>query len=146
APAQGALADWASRVGAYLLDAVLLAVPWVILFILGAVVTVFFTVLSYLVIAAGGIWFAIQVGQCGSSPGMRVIGLRCVGKTTGQPIGAGMGFVRGLCHIVDSAICFIGWLWPLWDPDKQTLADKVMSTVVVKVPPQAFSLAPSAGR
>jgi hypothetical protein len=45
----------------------------------------------------------------------------------------GMAFVRDLCHIVDSLICYIGYLFPLWDAQRQTLADKIMSTVVIPV-------------
>ena len=31
----------------------------------------------------------------------------------------------------DSIICYIGWLFPLWDSKRQTLADKIMKTVVI---------------
>jgi uncharacterized RDD family membrane protein YckC len=89
-----------------------------------------------------GIWFSVQVGQTGQSPGMRVIGLKCISTQTGQPIGGGLGFVRSLAHIVDSLICYVGWLFPLWDSQRQTLADKIMKTVVVVVPTQRFSLTP----
>ena len=50
----------------------------------------------------------------------------------GQPIGFGMAFVRRICHFVDGIICYIGFLWPLWDEKKQTIADKIVSTVVVQ--------------
>jgi uncharacterized RDD family membrane protein YckC len=43
-----------------------------------------------------------------------------------------MGVVRTIAHIVDSIICYIGWLFPLWDPKRQTLADKIVKTVVVR--------------
>jgi uncharacterized RDD family membrane protein YckC len=42
---------------------------------------------------------------------------------------------------VDGIICYIGWLFPLWDAKKQTLADKIMGTVVVTAPKQGFSIA-----
>jgi hypothetical protein len=42
-----------------------------------------------------------------------------------------MAFVRDLAHIVDSVICYVGFLFPLWDAKKQTLADKIVKTVVV---------------
>jgi uncharacterized RDD family membrane protein YckC len=32
---------------------------------------------------------------------------------------------------VDAFICYIGFLWPLWDTKRQTLADKIMQTVVI---------------
>jgi uncharacterized RDD family membrane protein YckC len=103
-------------------------------------------VIGYAVILVASIWFAVQVGQTGASPGMRVIGLRCVAKNTGQPIGGGMGFVRSLAHVADSLICYIGWLFPLWDAEKQTIADKIVGTVVVTAPKQPFSIAPPAAK
>ncbi|WP_197695985.1 RDD family protein, partial [Mycobacterium sp. E1715] len=50
-------------------------------------------------------------------------------EVTGQPIGFGMSVVRSLAHFVDAIICFIGFLFPLWDSKRQTLADKIMTTV-----------------
>jgi uncharacterized RDD family membrane protein YckC len=42
-----------------------------------------------------------------------------------------MAFVRDLAHFLDG-IFYIGYLWPLWDPKRQTFADKVCSTVVLE--------------
>ena len=41
-------------------------------------------------------------------------------------------FVRKLAHILDALPCYVGYLWPLFDAKKQTFADKVMNTVVVR--------------
>lgn len=49
---------------------------------------------------------------------------------TGQPIGFGMAFVRHLCHVLEFVI---GFLWPLWDEKRQTFADKIVGTVVIRV-------------
>jgi uncharacterized RDD family membrane protein YckC len=117
--------------------------PVIVLNIIARVLPVGIALLIYLVGFAYSIFLAVQLGQSGSTPGMRVIGLRAVGKSTGQPIGGGMGFLRSLAHIVDSLICFVGWLFPLWDKDKQTLADKIVGTVVVNAPKQPFSLTPT---
>jgi uncharacterized RDD family membrane protein YckC len=122
-------------------DFAMIFVVAIIAVILGRV-TVAFSLLGDLVVIAAGIWFAVQVGQTGQSPGMRVVGLRCIGSQTGQPIGGGLGVVRAIAHFIDSIICYVGWLFPLWDSQRQTLADKVMNTVVVVVPKQNFSLAP----
>ena len=58
-----------------------------------------------------------------------VLAIRLI-NSQGQPIGAGLSFVRQIAHILDG-ICYIGYLWPLWDARKQTFADKIMGTVVV---------------
>lgn len=147
----GTLAEWGPRALGLLIDYAVSIVAWVVIAIVAVIVGAVSDILGVLIYVIGSlaqlayaIWLGIQVGQTGSTPGMRVIGLRCIGKETGQPIGAGMGVVRGLAHIVDNIICYIGWLFPLWDKDKQTLGDKIMSTVVVEAPKQPFSLAPPA--
>ena len=75
-------------------------------------------------------WF--QAGKTGQSWGKKVLGIRLVGEQTGQPIDAGMAFVRDLTHFIDGIICYIGFLFPLWDAKKQTLADKIIKTLVVR--------------
>jgi uncharacterized RDD family membrane protein YckC len=70
-------------------------------------------------------------GETGQSVGKRLTGLRVVSEATGQPIGGGMGVVRQFAHVVDAIICGIGYLFPLWDAKKQTIADKLVSTLVL---------------
>jgi uncharacterized RDD family membrane protein YckC len=135
------LANWGQRAGGYLID----AVPLIIIVVISAALastSVALELLVRLVAIAVGVWFSVQVGQTGQSPGMRVVGLKCIGTQTGQPIGGALGFVRSLAHIIDSLICYVGWLFPLWDAQRQTLADKIMKTVVVVVPTQRYSLTP----
>jgi uncharacterized RDD family membrane protein YckC len=72
-------------------------------------------------------------GVTGKSIGKRVTGYTTVNEETGEPLGAGMGIVRLLLLYVDFAICWIGVLWPLWDPKRQALlSDKVTKAVVYK--------------
>jgi uncharacterized RDD family membrane protein YckC len=136
------LADWGPRALGLLIDWAITLVVVVPLLVLGAAVSGIFQILADLAGLVIAILFAVQVGQTGQSPGMRTIGLKCIGQTTGQPIGSGLGVVRAIAHLVDSIICYIGWLFPLWDKSRQTLSDKIMSTVVIRVPPQGFSLVP----
>jgi uncharacterized RDD family membrane protein YckC len=109
---------------------------------------VLFDILGAVATVAWYAWLAVQIGQTGQSPGMRVIGLKAVGKDSGQVIGTGLGVARWLVHVVLGFLCFIGalldYLWPLWDGRKQTIADKAVSSVVLVVPKQAFSLQPPA--
>jgi uncharacterized RDD family membrane protein YckC len=119
-----------------------LAVVAVILAQIAAVLGVLVYLVAVLANLAWSIWIAIQVGQTGASPGMRLMGLKCLGQETGQTIGGGLGVVRSIAHFVDGIICYIGWLFPLWDAQRQTLADKIMKTVVIVVPKQPFTIAP----
>ena len=77
------------------------------------------------------IYNAMLNGTTGQSIGKKIIGLKVVNAETGELIGAGNGILRWLFHIVDSLICYIGWLFPLWDAKKQTIADKIAKTVVL---------------
>jgi uncharacterized RDD family membrane protein YckC len=80
------------------------------------------------------VWnYGYRQGTTGSSLGKSVMKFKVVSETTGQPIGFGMSVVRFLAHFVDTIICYIGFLFPLWDAKRQTLADKIMTTVCLPV-------------
>jgi uncharacterized RDD family membrane protein YckC len=89
----------------------------------------FLFILLAIGVSAYNRWF--QAGKTGQSWGKRALGISLISETTGQPIGAGMAFVRDICHIVDGIICYIGFLFPLWDAKRQTLVDKIVSTIAV---------------
>ncbi|MFJ9854621.1 RDD family protein [Streptomyces sp. NPDC101150] len=78
------------------------------------------------------LWLLYKEGTTGQTPGKKAMGIRLVREDTGQPIGFGMALVRRIAHGLDSAACGIGFLWPAWDEKRQTFADKVMSTVVIR--------------
>lgn len=90
--------------------------------------------LGLLLMLALQLWNRVfRMGRTGQSIGKKVMGIKLVEERTGQPMGAGMCFVRELAHILDGAV-YIGYLWPLWDKKRQTFADMILSTVVVEVP------------
>jgi uncharacterized RDD family membrane protein YckC len=144
----GPLASWGTRVGATLIDwaasmAVVIA-GFVLALILGAISSslgILVGLVVYLAAFAVSIYFTYMTGACGQSPGKKVMGIKVVSEETGQVIGGGLGIVRGLAHFVDSIIFSVGYLFPLWDPKRQTLADKIMKTVVLSdVPKQELSV------
>ena len=90
----------------------------------------FLSVLMSLIILAVVVYNRWYLGGQGQSFGKKQLGLVLVAESTGQPIGMGKAFLRDLAHLIDSLICYIGWLFPLWDQKRQTIADKVMSTLV----------------
>lgn len=96
-------------------------------------------VVTSLAFALLGLAFAIwnlgyRQGATGSSVGKSVMKFRVVAEATGRPIGFGRSVLRQLAHIVDGLICNIGYLFPLWDAKRQTIADKIMSTVCLPDP------------
>ena len=120
-------ASWIQRVGAYLID----VAPIIILEIIFSRILVVYVLV--LIASLGWTiynrWY--QAGTTGQSLGKKLLNLRLVSEETGQPIGMLMAFVRDICHILDSVICFIGYLFPLWDSKRQTIADKIVKTVVI---------------
>lgn len=78
------------------------------------------------------IWnYGYRQGTTGSSIGKSVLKFKVISEKTGQPIGFGLSIVRQIAHFVDAIICYIGYLFPLWDAKRQTLADKIMTTICV---------------
>jgi hypothetical protein len=89
-------------------------------------------VISVVIGLAYIVWnYGYRQGTTGSSIGKGIMKFKVVSEKTWQPIGFGMSVVRQLAHIVDGIICYIGYLFPLWDAKRQTLADKIMTTVCV---------------
>ena len=81
------------------------------------------------------IWNRVfKIGGAGQSVGKKVIGLYLLDDKTGQPVGAGMTFLREIVNGLVNQILYLGWLWMLWDADKQTLGDKAVHSSVVNVP------------
>jgi uncharacterized RDD family membrane protein YckC len=92
------------------------------------------TFLSSLLILAYSLWnFGYRQGTTGSSIGKSIVKFKVISETTGQPVGFGMSILRQFVHLVDGALCYIGYLLPLWDAKRQTFADKIMSTVCVPI-------------
>jgi uncharacterized RDD family membrane protein YckC len=120
------LADWGTRAIGLLID----ALPTIALSVL-----VFFSdILQILVGVAAFFYFYIYLGSMdgstGQTPGKMVMGTRVV-NAQGETIGSGNGIARKFSHIIDGAVCLIGWFLPIFDAKRQTIADKIMSTYVV---------------
>jgi len=141
------LVDWATRVVAALIDVGLGLAGFVavaiVAFILGQIagaLGAFVFVLGYLALFAYsylalGYW----VGLTGQTIGKRTMGIKIVKMDNGELLGPGGGIGRQFLHILDG-VCFIGYLFPLWDPLRQTFADKIIRTVAIAVPKQPFSV------
>lgn len=75
--------------------------------------------------------YGYRQGRTGSSVGKSILGFRVVSEKTWQLIGFGPSVLRQIAHVLDSIVCYVGYLFPLWDAKRQTFADKIMSTVCV---------------
>jgi uncharacterized RDD family membrane protein YckC len=92
------------------------------------------TLIAWLLLAVYFFWnFCYRQGKTGQSIGKSVLKFMVINEKTWQPIGFWLSFVRQIAHYADQLICYVGYLLPLWDDKRQTLADKLMSTVCVPV-------------
>lgn len=134
--ASGQFGSWIERVGAYIVD-MLVAIPGYLVALIGTAIGGGFgallVIVGYLGALAIFVWNRwIRMGTTGQSVGKQVLNLKLIRESDGQPMGTGMAFVRDIAHFLDGLPCYIGYLWPLWDNKRQTFADKVCSSVVVK--------------
>jgi len=58
---------------------------------------------------------AFRQGCTGQNWGKQVAWTRLIDEWTGGPLGAGRVFLRLLAHLFDSAACYLGWLFPIWE-------------------------------
>ena len=79
------------------------------------------------------VFLVLRLGRTGQTPGRRMMGIKVVDKTTGQPIGGGRAFGRYLfAGFISGQVCNLGYLWMLWDAQKRTWHDMVVSSIVVR--------------
>jgi uncharacterized RDD family membrane protein YckC len=142
--ADHAYASWLSRVGAYLLDVLILALPFIVFFAIviaadpgdtsGAWIALGLLYVATFVLPF--VYFTVLQGnERGQTFGKRAARIRVVDEGTGRSIGYGRAFGRyGIMAIF--GLLILPWvldsLWPLWDKKHQAWHDKVVRSVVVK--------------
>jgi uncharacterized RDD family membrane protein YckC len=111
----------------------------VILFVINLIVSAILQKLSGL---AGILNLVIDVAYFGyfwssrgASIGMMPFGFKVRDMATGQYPTMGKAALRGFIWVLEVGftVCIIGavgWLWQLWDPQKQAIHDKVAGTIV----------------
>jgi uncharacterized RDD family membrane protein YckC len=150
-----AYTSWLTRVGAYLIDtlpvAVILGAGWLILqnsvdtacltgvtrYDVDQICTTSESPLGIAVMWGAAlvglvylVWnYGHRQGTTGSSIGKSVLKFKVVSENTGQPLGFGSSVLRQIAHVVDAVPFYVGYLFPLWTAKRQTLADKIMASV-----------------
>lgn len=61
------------------------------------------------------------------------LGIRVVSLDNGGSIGYGRAFLRWFVSLISAAVILLGYLWMLWDKEKQCWHDKAANDVVVPV-------------
>jgi uncharacterized RDD family membrane protein YckC len=125
----GPRASFGRRFVAYLVDVILIGIVG------GILVAIFGTGVGYgLDLLVGIAYFGyLEGGPKGQTLGKMALGIRVVDFSTGGPIGYGRGVVRYLGRILSGIVFLLGYLWMLWDKEKQTWHEKIATTVVVPV-------------
>ena len=132
------------RVGAYLIDNVLLSVvSFVIGFVLGLgagvssggnpsnTATTTVSVVAQSIAGLITIGYFIYLWSTGQTLGMRVLNLRVIDANTGGKPSLGKSALRYLGLVVSLLVCFIGVIWVAFDGRKQGWHDKIAGTLVV---------------
>lgn len=124
----GPRADFWYRFAAFLLDGLVVGIPLnVVLFTVDNI-----ALRQFAGIVVGVAYSVYFIGSgSGQTVGMRILGIRAIDAATGGRIDYGRAFIRYLVSFVSGLACLIGYLWMLWDPEKQTWQDKVANTFVV---------------
>jgi uncharacterized RDD family membrane protein YckC len=131
--ASGPRAGFWIRFGAVLLDALILLIPAAILVVVAAAISTGLGVLMYVLVIIAAIAYPIyfEGGPSGATYGKRIVGIKVIDFNTGGPIGYGRATIRYLVKSFLSGIFLLGYLWMLWDKEKQTWHDKLSTSVVV---------------
>ncbi len=86
-----------------------------------------------------GIWllsaagYHILMNAYGGTLGKRVLGMRLQHARSGENIGLGRSFVRFIVSYAGGMpLFYLGYLWSIWDRDRQTWHDKAAGSVVVR--------------
>jgi len=114
-------ASFWERLGAAFLDVIIVS-------ILGALVGG--PPLGFLVALA---YFAGMWAWKGTTVGGVVLNLKVV-RLDDKPVTFTVALVRGLASALSVIVLFLGFLWMIWDREKQTWHDKIAGTVVIRLP------------
>jgi len=124
----GPRAGFWQRVGAAVLDTLILIVPSVILLLIlkqGALYQTLSTVVSL------AYFTYFEGGPTGQTLGKKAIGIRVYDFREGGSIGYGRGLLRQFGKWLSAIPLGLGYFWMLWDKEKQCWHDKVANDVVV---------------
>jgi len=141
-------ASWGARFRAKLLDALIVVGPlFVLALVILAVVgpdddpttddgAAYGALAGLAAIIAAPFYFAIMHGRPrGQTVGKRAVGIAVRRDGSLEPLGYGRAFGRAFITLVFLLIYvwILDFLWPLWDKRKQTLHDKVVGSIVVRM-------------
>ncbi len=83
-------------------------------------------------------YYVICYTLWGKTIGKKIVGIQVVRIVNHRPPTIGWAIIRTIAYEVESFLCllligFVGFLYPLWDNQKQALHDKIAGTIVIRV-------------
>ena len=75
----------------------------------------------------------LEGSPSGQTIGKRALGIRVIDLSGGGSIGHSRAFIRWIGRFVSAVVFLLGYLWMIWDKEKQTWHDKFANSVVVPV-------------
>jgi uncharacterized RDD family membrane protein YckC len=85
-------------------------------------------------VLVGLVYFTYFHGSTGQTPGDAALAIRVIDLQGGGSIGYMRAFIRWVVSLISAIVLLIGYLWMLWDGEKQTWHDKAAGSVVIPVP------------
>ena len=134
--ASGPRAGFWTRFAALFLDGIIIAIVPIVVIAIAAGshsrgLVAFGYILYFVLYVAYFVYF--EGGPTGQTLGKRALGIRIIDFNNGGPIGYGRAFIRLIGRIISGLFCYLGYLWMLWDKEKQCWQDKMANDVVVPV-------------
>jgi uncharacterized RDD family membrane protein YckC len=125
--ASGPRANFGYRLLAALVDGVILGVVYGIVYVLSSE-----SAAGLIQLVVGIAYYTYLEGSpSGQTAGKRIVGIRVIDLRTGGSIGYGRALARYFGRILSTIPCLLGYFWMLWDREKQTWHDKLVTSVVV---------------
>lgn len=78
------------------------------------------------------VYFTYFHGSAGQTLGKGLLKIKVI-QTSGEPINYKIAFVRWIGYFISELIMFLGFIWVVFDKNKQGWHDKIAGTYVVKV-------------
>jgi uncharacterized RDD family membrane protein YckC len=163
-----AFAGFGQRVGAYLLDGVILTVVGFVFaalvgFAIGvsmglsdlahgqpvskpprSATTEVGLIIELLFIFVAWAYFAYFWKTRGATPGQRAMQIRVVDSKSYGSLSARQSIVRFLGYVVSALVIYVGFIWAAFDSRKQGWHDKLAGTVVIKIRKDDMGQSPGA--
>jgi len=124
------------RFVAYIIDSVVLGVPFAVL---GGVAggsgsSGALAAIEVLAIIASIAYFVYFWSTSGQTLGQKMVKVRVVGADSGETITAGRAGIRYVGMLISVWLIFLGLIWVAIDPRKQGWHDKMANTLVIPAP------------